>query len=65
MTLNEYQSKPVLTSDGKPWVQRCYVCDKPINLLKTAPHMVVKVGELRRHKKCWPGMPVDVRQGVR
>lgn len=58
MTLNEYQLKPVLTSDGKPWVQRCFICDKPIDFLKTPAHMRVRVGELVRHARCFQGLVV-------
>lgn len=43
--------KPVLTSEGKPWVQRCYVCSKSINLIKSH---YMKIGTLVRHTKCRP-----------
>lgn len=59
--LNEYQLKPALTADGKPWAQRCYVCDKAINLIKDPKVKRVHVGELVRHKKCYPGMPGEKR----
>lgn len=59
--LNEYQQKPVLTSEGKPWTQRCYVCDKNINFIKEPACKRVKVGDLVRHKKCYPGMPGEKR----
>lgn len=57
LNLNEYQRNPTLTADGRAWIQRCYVCDKSINFLKDPACKRVKVGELVRHKKCWPGMP--------
>lgn len=57
MNFNEYQLKPVLTSDGRPWVQRCYVCDRSINFLKLPAYLRIKVGELVRHRKCFPGLP--------
>lgn len=44
--------KPVLTADGRPWVQRCFICAKSVNFLKTTPDQRVKVGDLVRHKKC-------------
>lgn len=49
-----YMLKPVLTADGRPWTQRCYVCSKTIDFLKTSGDMRVRVGELVRHKKCLP-----------
>ncbi len=55
--LNEYQLRPVRTADGRLWVQRCFVCDKPINFIKDASVSWVRVGELVRHKKCFPGVP--------
>ncbi len=61
MTLNEYQLKPTLTADGRPWVQRCYVCNGSIDLLKLAEMnptqraaRVVRVDTLVRHKRCYP-----------
>lgn len=54
---NPHQLKPVLTSDGRPWVQRCFICDKSIDFLKNIPSFWVRVGELVRHRKCYPGMP--------
>jgi len=55
MKLNEYQLKPSKTTDGRPWVQRCYVCDKAINFLKAPSVSWLRVGTLVRHKKCYPG----------
>lgn len=56
MTLKEitdpYVLKPVLTADGRPWTQRCYVCTKTVNFLKG--DLRVHVGPLVRHKKCHP-----------
>jgi hypothetical protein len=46
--------KPRLTWDGKPWVQRCFVCTKEVNYQKTSPVERVRVGDLVRHKKCRP-----------
>lgn len=57
MTLSEYQLRPVKTHDGKPWVQNCFVCNKPVNFLKLESFNWVRVGALVRHKKCYPGMP--------
>lgn len=47
-----YMLKPTLTSNGKEWVQRCFVCAKPVNFLKTTPDQRVRVGNMVRHKKC-------------
>ncbi len=55
--LNEYQLKPARTADGRPWVQRCFICDNTVDYLKDIPSSYVKVGELVRHKKCFPGVP--------
>ncbi len=55
--LNEYQLKPARTIDGRPWVQRCFVCNKTVDYIKDASVSWVKVGELVRHKKCFPGVP--------
>lgn len=52
-----YVQKATLTSDGKPWTQRCYVCLKAINFLKDASISFVRVPPYVRHKKCYPGMP--------
>jgi hypothetical protein len=50
-----YVQKPTLTSDGKPWTQRCYICLKPVDFLKMLPWVeYVKVGQYARHKKCYP-----------
>lgn len=65
MTINQYQAKPVLTADGRPWTQRCYCCDRPIDLLKTPADMIVRIDDLRRHRKCYPGMPVDAGRKAR
>lgn len=54
MVLNEYQKKPVLTADGKPWVQRCIYCDKAVNFIKDPSQSWVRVGEYVRHRKCDP-----------
>lgn len=49
-----YVLNPTLTVDGKKWVQRCFICGKTVNFLKTFPHERVLVGGLVRHKKCLP-----------
>ena len=54
MTLNEFQRKPALTADGRKWCQRCYLCNKAVNFLKTVPQQRVIVGNLVRHEKCRP-----------
>jgi hypothetical protein len=55
MIFTAAQSKPVLTAEGKPWCQNCYVCDKQINFLKqTAGVEYLHVGQYVRHKKCYP-----------
>jgi hypothetical protein len=43
---------PVKTADGRRWVQRCFVCSDPVNFINRDPH--VMVGELVRHRKCYP-----------
>lgn len=50
-----YVLRPTLTPDGRPWVQRCYVCRKGVNLLHGSPDQRVRAGELVRHKRCRPG----------
>lgn len=54
---NVYQLHPVKTAEGKPWAQRCFRCNKSIDFLKMVPSQWVKVGDLVRHTKCYPGMP--------
>jgi len=50
-----YVIKPSLTADGKPWVQRCMVCLKPVNFIKMKSWVeYVHVGNFVRHKKCYP-----------
>jgi len=50
-----YMLKPVLTPDGRPWVQRCYVCAESVDFLKMARDSEwIHVGGLVRHKKCRP-----------
>lgn len=44
--------KPTLTADGRKWVQRCFICAKQVDFLKTMPAQRVAVGELVRHAKC-------------
>jgi hypothetical protein len=53
---------PVLTAEGKPWVQRCYLCGKTVNFLKMSwGSEWLRVGELVRHKKCRPSLyPKDI-----
>lgn len=49
------QSEPVLTPDGKPWCQNCYVCNKQINFLKQVAGIeYLHIGQYVRHKKCKP-----------
>lgn len=47
-----YMLKPCLTSDGRPWIQRCFICKKSVDFLKTLPTQRVRVGHLVRHAKC-------------
>ena len=47
-----YVLKPTRTADGREWTQRCYICGKSVNFLKTTPDQRVRVGNLIRHKKC-------------
>lgn len=49
-----YMLKPTLTSEGRPWVQRCFICGKLVDFLKTQPTARVKVGDVVRHAKCRP-----------
>lgn len=44
----------IRTADGRPWVQRCYVCNKQVNFIKLRPHQWVNVGEFVRHTRCYP-----------
>jgi hypothetical protein len=47
--------KPVLTVDGKPWTQRCYVCLKPVNFIKDpSANTWLRVPPYVRHRKCYP-----------
>jgi hypothetical protein len=59
MDYNPYQLHPVLTAEGKPWVQRCYVCDKSIDFIRMPSVSWVRVGEMVRHKRCYPGIPKE------
>lgn len=54
MTFTEWQSKPVLTADGIPWVQVCMYCTKQVNFLKDPKCSWIRVGQYVRHKKCIP-----------
>ena len=50
-----YVANSSKTSDGKPWVQRCYICLKPVDFLKMKSWVeYVRVGQYVRHKKCHP-----------
>jgi hypothetical protein len=50
-----FVQKPTLTADGKPWVQRCFICLNSVNFLKDTPWVdYVKVAQYVRHKKCYP-----------
>ena len=55
-----FMLKPSLTADGKPWVQRCYVCTKAVNFLKG--DLYVRVEPLVRHKKCTPPPIVAIKK---
>lgn len=57
MDYNRYQLNAVMDSEGKPWVQRCFVCDKVVNYMRDAIGSWVKVGNLVRHRDCFPGAP--------
>lgn len=53
-------TKPVLTSDGRPWVQKCYVCLRLVDFLKMSwGSQWLRAGEYVRHKKCKP-VPLTV-----
>jgi hypothetical protein len=55
MTITDpYMLKPTLTADGRPWVQRCFLCAKGVNFQKLMPWQWVRVGGLVRHAKCLP-----------
>ena len=55
MTIDEFTAKPTLTADGRPWVQRCFVCTFAVNFLKMKAGVeYIRVGNLVRHKKCRP-----------
>jgi hypothetical protein len=54
MITDPYMLKPMLTADGRPWVQRCFICGKGVNYLKTSTVERVRVGDLVRHKTCKP-----------
>jgi hypothetical protein len=48
-----YVLAPSKTSDGKPWIQRCAVCLKPVDYLKMKSFTeYIKFGQFVRHKKC-------------
>jgi hypothetical protein len=50
-----FVAKATLTADGRPWVQRCMICLKPVNFLKDKPWIqYVTVGQYVRHKRCYP-----------
>ena len=49
-----YMLRATRTADGRPWVQRCFICAKAVDYLKTSPVERVRVGELVRHKDCRP-----------
>lgn len=57
MDYNPYMLNPVKTADGRLWAQRCFICDKSIDFLKEYSVSWVRVGEMVRHKKCFPGVP--------
>lgn len=49
-----YMLRPTLTADGRPWTQRCFVCGKTVDLLKSFPHQRIRVDGLVRHARCRP-----------
>lgn len=52
---DDHMKTPVLTAEGKPWTQRCYVCRHMINFLKESNgSQWLKIGKFVRHKKCRP-----------
>lgn len=58
LDLSPHQREPVRTSDGRLWAQSCYVCAKQIDFLKDPSGFKwLRVVELVRHRKCYPGMP--------
>jgi hypothetical protein len=58
MSLTQYQQAPVKTSDGRPWAQNCFICNRQIDFLKDpSGYKWLRIGELVRHRKCFPGLP--------
>jgi len=49
-----YMLKPTLTSEGKRWTQRCFICARPVDYLHSNTWQRVRVGELVRHADCLP-----------
>ena len=57
MTLNQYQEKPIYDSNGRPWVQQCYICAKGVDFRKDPfGRKWVRNAHLVRHKRCNPGV---------
>lgn len=55
MTITDpYTLRPTLTSDGRPWVQRCFLCGRGVDFLRLTHWQWVRVGELVRHARCMP-----------
>jgi hypothetical protein len=53
--LDPFVQKPTLTADGRPWVQRCYVCLKSVDFIRMkAGAEYLHVGQYVRHKRCYP-----------
>lgn len=65
LPLNKFQLSPVMDANGKPWIQRCYVCDRAIDFKKD-PHQIkwLRVDKIIRHRKCFPGLPPTPRMGL-
>lgn len=50
-----YVKEPTLTSDHRPWTQRCLVCLKPVNFINDPRGLTwLRVGQYVRHIKCYP-----------
>lgn len=50
--VDPFMLKPTMTSDGRKWVQRCYICGKSVNFIHG--DLYVRVDILVRHKRCMP-----------
>jgi hypothetical protein len=55
MSEKDYTKQPGLTATGKPWYQKCFICLKNIDLIKTDKQSLVFLGNgMVMHKKCYP-----------